>query len=384
MAVANSARDEALHSIYAAALEPHLWGDALRRLADLLQADRGMLFTVLHRADQGGFRHLFGLSESLIAIWDAYHFNDDPTLVEAHRQGYVVEGKAVHLGAVMPIDSLRRTAYYRDVWQVADVDDFCAGVVFGSSDSRTMPAALSLYRAKDRKRFGASDSRQLESLLPHVSRAIGVMVHLRDRDRALAATLAALNRLPAAVMLVDRAGRIVFHNEAAGRLTSGDPLRLVGSVAGDQLSLPSRLSAFEGVLRRAIASSLDPLCSEVEHFSEAIVLPAADGTPSCVLHVSSLDPDSYYGTRECAVVIGYDLAMAAQVPAQRLVEAFGLTPGEARAALQILAGGTAATMAARLGVAESTFKTQLHEAYQKTHTYKQPTLLKLLLALATP
>ena len=375
--------DDAIHAIYAAALEPARWSDTLEKVAGVLQADRGMLFTVLHREEQGGFRHVLGLSDSLIALWDAHHFDNDPTLVEAQRRGLLVEGTAVHLEALMPIESLRPTSYYRAVWQVADVDDFCAGVVFGNSDTRTMPAALSLYRARDRARFGAAESRRLADLLPHVSRAIGVMVHLRDRDRALAATLAALDRLPAAVLLVDRHARVVFCNSAGRRLAGGDPLRLVASPVGDQLRLPDRLIAFESPVRRAITASLDPMRSEIEHFSEAIVLPAADGSPSCVLHVSSLDPDSHFGARECAVVIGYDLALAANVPPERLVDAFGLTRGEARAALQVLSGGTASAMAERLGIAESTFKTQLHEAYQKTRTSRQPTLLKLLLALAT-
>jgi len=69
---------------------------------------------------------------------------------------------------------------------------------------------------------------------------------------------------------------------------------------------------------------------------------------------------------------------------EQLCELFALTPAEARAALQVLVGGTAADMAARLDVSVNTLKTQLACVYGKTLTHRQPDLLKLLLSLTPP
>ncbi len=377
--------DEAIHAIYAAALEPERWPHALGRIANAVDATSAMMFTTSHTPGEGGFRSTSGLDDdAAFSAWESRHFHQDPTLVAAGERRLLFEGSVMCCDDLLSPTVLRRSDYYRDVWAPLGIDDFCAGIVFGSTDSRTLPTSLSVFRGRDSVRLGTTERNAVGALLPHVSRALGIMFHLRDRERLLATTLAALDRLPAGVMLVDRHRRVVFHNTAARRMVQGDPLRLLARPGGDELALPTRLHGHEPALNAAIAAALDPFRSRIEHFSHAMVLPAADGAPACVLHVASLDAEAPFGESECAIVIAYDLALAARVPAARLVELFGLTPGEARAALQLLRGGTVAVMAALLNVAESTFKTQLQHAYEKTNTHRQVALLKLLLSLAEP
>ena len=104
-----------------------------------------------------------------------------------------------------------------------------------------------------------------------------------------------------------------------------------------------------------------------------------------VLHVAPLGNAPAFaigGTRPHAIVFLYDLEAAASVAPGTLCELFGLTGAEARAALQVLQGGSVTDMAQRLGVAANTFKSQIKAVYAKTHTNRQADLLKLLLALA--
>ena len=127
----------------------------------------------------------------------------------------------------------------------------------------------------------------------------------------------------------------------------------------------------------------------VTHFTQALLLPDADGRPSYVVHVAPLGrntADSAFplpgDSAPCAVVFMYDLA-AVSVTTDTLSKIFDLTPAEGRAALQLLQGGTADTMAQRLGVSAATFKSQLQAAYNKSQTHRQVDLLKLLLSLST-
>lgn len=60
-----------------------------------------------------------------------------------------------------------------------------------------------------------------------------------------------------------------------------------------------------------------------------------------------------------------------------------MTGAEARAALQLMQGGSSKEMARHLGISVNTFRTQLAAAYAKSNTHRQADLLKLLLALAS-
>jgi DNA-binding CsgD family transcriptional regulator len=121
------------------------------------------------------------------------------------------------------------------------------------------------------------------------------------------------------------------------------------------------------------------------HFSNALLLPDADGKPICVLHAAPLGQASALAVGSAApkaIVFLYDLAAAAQVPPAMLCKLFDFTPAETRAAQQMLQGGSAEAMAQRLGVTVNTFKSQLKAAYAKSGTHRQADFLKLLLALA--
>ena len=67
----------------------------------------------------------------------------------------------------------------------------------------------------------------IEILMPHLSRSLGVMQRIRSTELTMATSLAALDRLPSGVVLVDVHGEVTFANRAARRmLESGDGLRL--------------------------------------------------------------------------------------------------------------------------------------------------------------
>lgn len=104
-----------------------------------------------------------------------------------------------------------------------------------------------------------------------------------------------------------------------------------------------------------------------------------------MLHVAPLDHSpvlsSKHRSSPRAVLFLHDLGAATNVAPTLLNELFDLTPAEARAAVQVLRGGTAEEMAGRLGVAVCTFKSQLQLVYAKTGAHRQGELLRLFWAL---
>lgn len=349
-------QDQALHAIYRAAIEPAAWPLAVVAVADSREADNALLFTALQTPADGGFRHPHRLRPELLARYDESHSAERDVFVdEAQRRGLLKEGSFFFGDELVRYEDLIRTRYYSDVWQPDGINDFCGGLVFDGTDARKVPVALSIYRGVGRRRFDADDAKRLASLSLHVSRALGVMFHLRDVEQQVAATLPALDRLSAGVVLLGSRAQVVYSNTAARASLAGDPLGLAVSPLGDRLTLASRLQSHEPAFRRAIAAALDPWRRSIDHFSKAFVLPTADGAAGSVVHVSSVLGEAPYAVEQRAIVFIYDLTRAGSVRPDTLMEQFDLTRGEARAALAFLKGGTAKDVAARLGVSVHTF-----------------------------
>ena len=213
------------------------------------------------------------------------------------------------------------------------------------------------------------------------------MYHLRDSQLQMAASLAALDRLPGGVVLLDEAGHASFINRSARALfNKGDVVVQAAGHGLAQLRLAPALRAQEPAFQSLMRRSLEPQSSTGQYFSDALVICHANGQSACVVQVAPLGSEQSFGTTDGsrpsrAIVFLYSLESVAQVRPELLCELFSLTPAEARAALQLLHGGGVTEMAERLGVSANTFKTQLRVAYEKTHTHRQADLLKLLLSL---
>jgi DNA-binding CsgD family transcriptional regulator len=382
--------DEVVHRIYDAALRPQSWPDVVASIAHLLEASRAVLFTWAHSPAQGGFSFTHNIPEAAVALWAAKSMREDPLMAVALGKGLMFDNGVVIGAELVPTDVLVKTDFYRELWEPLAIGQVCCGTVFDGTDARKLPTALSLFRPLDDAAFARDDAEVLRRLAAHLSRAMGVMFHLRDSEWQVAANEAALDNLCSGVVLIDAEKKVRFANKQARRLLGQSRHMLVApsnSALSQQLCLPHRLSPHERGFQQAVARALAPLAQDVaEHFSQALLLPSEDGKPGCVVHAVPLAPSNGFATAGAtarAVVFLYDLQSAATVEPALLCKLFDMTPAEARAALQITQGGSVEEMAARTGVSLGTFKTQLRAAYTKSGTHRQADLLKLLLALAS-
>jgi DNA-binding CsgD family transcriptional regulator len=380
--------DDLVHRIYDAALEPSQWPDALAGIAKACGGNRSAVFTPLHDPGRGGLALAHNLPPIVVERWAHKSRQDDPYAQVAFSKGLFLDGAAWSGDTLVSHADLVRTAFYRDLFEPMDVAHVCAGVVFDGVDAHKVPTAMTVYRSERDAAFDPPQVDVLRRLVLHVSRALGVMFHLRDSQFQVAATQAALDRLSAGVVLLAGHGGVQFCNSAALRqLQAADTvlLRAGGPPQGDRLVLAPRLHGQEADFQQALRAALSPLAGTPGHFSNALLLPDAAGKPICVLHIAPLGRASALAVGSAApqaIVFLYDLAAAAKVPPAMLSALFDFTPAEARAAQQMLQGGSAEAMAQRLGVTVNTFKSQLKAAYAKSGTHRQADFLKLLLALA--
>ena len=386
--------DSLVHQIYDAALEPTRWTQVVRDITRACGGCSGMLFTPMHGPQQGGITIVDNIPQWTLEHWAARSIREDPYMCVANQRGLVREGFVVNGSDLVTEEELLQTRFYRELWEPIELAKVCSGVVFDGTDSFKLPTVLSIFGRLQDPPFGALQLDFIQRLLPHMSRALGVMYHLRESRLHEATSLATLERMTSGVVLLDGQGRLHFANDAARRQFGNRDLWSVRRLpdGGETLALASHFHVLNAELQRAVAVALNPLtASAPDHFSDALVLSDPAGKPSCVIHVASLGSTTadrqlgrQGGAGARAILFLYDLQAASSVPPKLLAKLFALTPAESRAALQLLQGGNVDVMAERLGVAANTLKSQLKSVYAKTHTHRQADLLKLLLSLATP
>ena len=378
--------DELVHAIYQAALAPAEWPQVLAHLSTAFEARQGLLFTPRHSPAQGGFAFTHNIGIATVERWAAKSIDDDLIRDRAYERGLIADGLAINGDDLVPRAEVYASRFYRELWQPAGISHGCMGIVFAGGDAHQLPTAACVYRGPQDEAFLPQHADVLRRLLVHLSRALGVMYHLRDQQLQLAATLSALDRLASAVVLLDAGGAITFVNRRAEQLLRrADLVRARGGAQAQRLQLAPALQAQEAALQALLQRALQGPADEDEHFSQALVLRDADARPACVVQAAPLGAAHFDsgGRRARAIVFLYHLADASHLRPELLCELFELTPAEARAALQVLQGGSLPEMAARLGVSANTVKTQLRLVYEKTRTHRQADLLKLLLSLAS-
>ena len=381
--------DRLVHRIYDAARDPQHWSGVLAELTDICGGICSLLLTPLHTPEQGGLVFPHNVSQATLDRWATKSIGDDPYLhIMASRNLFRV-GAAFNGADLMPHEAFRDTDFFREFFTPSHMARVSFGVVFDDSAAHAHPTMVSVFRRECDSPFEPHDVELIRKLLPHMSRSLGGMFHLRDRRFRTASTLAALDRLPVGVVLLDALGGVRFTNRGAQRqLQSATTVLLKNqaSSASPRLGLARHLhhleQAFQQALQAAISRSTVP---DGQGFSRALLLPDAQGKATCVLHAAPLSRAHELALGDGSprvMVFLCDLA-AVTVPAELLTELFGLTLGEARAALQVLQGGSNDAMAHRLGISANTFKSQLKAVFAKTGTHRQSDLLRLLLALGS-
>lgn len=389
--------DDLLHHVYDCALAPTRWPATLGAIAGAFDARSVVLWSFMHGVEQGGICFTHNLDQSMMEAWATISPAEDPFVQAVIARNLIVDGAAYKDSDLVPRDWLEKPGLYRDVCVQLDIGYVGNGIVFAGTDGQQLPVAISLYRSPRDLPFEDDEIDLLRRLLPHLSRSLGVMFHLQDQAHQIAASRAALNRLGAGVVLLDDQGTVQFANTAAeALLLRGDKVRRTAQDAKRQkmsshsgrLAVASGSPGLRAAFTKVIAAAIRPYVDngDGEHFAEALVLPDEHGKPALVVHAAPLGLTSAFaenGTSVRAIVFLHELNGHRAVAPERLCQIFGMTPAEARAAMQLLESGSMQAMADRLGVSLNTFKTQIQAAYAKTNTNRQAGLLRLMLSLAT-
>jgi len=241
-------------------------------------------------------------------------------------------------------------------------------------------SSLRSRRAGD---FTPEEMRLYQALLPHLARAAHIQRRFAFLQSLSTSSLAVLDTVPAAVMLLDTSARALHGNAAAeAELRRADPFRL--TLAGE-IRVCGTPSA-QAVVHSAIGAALDPARGVSEGIPTVAQIPRQTGE---MLSVQAL-PLPNGNRAERGTTIGRRLAacalvvhgIAARIPPlglQLLRHVYGLTPAEVKVAVAMAEGETLKQYSERRRISRNTAASQLKRAFDKTGLRRQTELVRWLL-----
>jgi DNA-binding NarL/FixJ family response regulator len=363
-----------VNEIYAAVGDPARWRSCLASICELLGGSgANLLFHDLR--DRRG-----GIVASVVdpAAFDAYtkYFHSvDPWALKL-RPADLVAGRVIRGSALVTHDDLRRSEYYNDFGRSFGLTRTLIGVIDLVEERLT--TSVTVNRGDAQPDFDEESERLLGALVPHLRRALFLHQQLAGVDAERAVLAEVLDRLHAAVILVDAGGDVLLMNRAAEALMARrdgitvDGRRLRGASADATAALTRAVTQAIAVARGGTLAA----------GAVRVALSKPSGGQALEVAITSVvQTDTAAGRGAAAALFITDPDEMPVVPTDWLTKRFHLTPAEARIASALARGEEVSDIADRLRVTAGTARWYVKQILAKTGTNRQADLVRLLVGI---
>jgi len=357
-------------SIYAAALDPVLWTDALAKIAEFVGGPAGALGSKDLVDKFVDADHHVGLDLKYMQIQSEMYEGLDPLATVPLFD----VGQVASLRELRPKDDGRKGRSGQEWARPQEWGDTAGAVL-----ERASCEFLSVVRSDANDIVDNEMRRRMTLVAPHARRAVRIGKAIDRKANEAAAFADVLDGLSAGLFLIDANGLLV-HVNAAGRgiLGADDFLRSIGG----------RLVARDTKINRAL-QDIFANSGGLEVSSKGIALLLTSQEGEChVAHVLPLAAAARRragapGTVAAAVFVR---RATLEIPSSPDVirRAYQLTPTELRVLLAIVNIGGVPEVATALGVADTTIKTHVGRLFDKTGAGRQADLVKVVAGFSTP
>lgn len=353
--------------LYDAALHEGHWPGLCDDIAAAFGASSAAVLVQPASSDARFLDRSANFDEAAVAAYEEHHWQCSLWAQKARQLGL----SQVHANADIPgVTALEPSGFYSTTSQQAE-GSYVVGAVFPVSASEL--GVLGIHRAKALGNYGEEDKARVRAFLPHLERALQLRSRLAQHDLAEYCSVAALDALATAVVLLDADLTVLYANASAAAMFGAEaPLCLRGAQLVSAASHDARTLAR---MVRAAMRSLAPGVGAAP--AQSLSLPRSDRLPLTLTVAPFVLAEGTPGHKSCAIVMARD-PEATTALAETLQQLFALTPAEASVSRALAAGASLEEIAAASGVSVNTVKTHLHRVYVKTATKRQGELIALI------
>lgn len=383
--ITNQTVQALINLIYEAALDASRWPEFLRAFANAVEGRGTLIYThnfetldASTSAASGFPNAVVGFDEQFLSVLEEYYNHVN---VWAQNEAMLEPGRPVTGSMLYPERKLPKTEFYQDWLRPQDYFHAIGGIVM-----RDGPCAMKFSSLRSRRcgDFTAEEVRLYQTLVPHLARAANIQRRFVFLQGLSNASLALLDTVPAAIVLLDASARALHSNAAAQtELRRADPLLLNRS---GELIVRGAAHG-QAAIRSAIGAALDPVRAVKERCATVAQLARRNGETLCVQALAlprgeHADPPCRISRSlaACALVIHGGRPCIPAVGAELLRHVYGLTPAEVQVALAMAKGETLKCYAERRHISRNTAASQLKSAFQKTGLRRQSELVRWLLS----
>jgi DNA-binding CsgD family transcriptional regulator/PAS domain-containing protein len=355
---------DTIGAIYDCALDPQLWPDTCRKIADLCESTGGGICVHDMRHVQNDQLFVFGYQPEFLEKLGSQYAQSPMAAAD------IVAG----IGDVNVLSTDRQelleSRFYQEVLAPFGLMDM---IWFPALRTGGRMASMHASRKDKAPHYQQIEIGLFKLLSPHVCRALTISDALDIRTLRSEMLEKTLDGLATGVFLTARDGRVVYMNAAAERqVKTGTAIRI----------LNNRLDPVDPAARAALSNAIDRSAADDGGASErSLAIPDENGAG----YIATLLPVQRGQRRDIVAPFAASVAVFMQNPLEAPMmpgEAFArlhkLTGGELRVLLALAQGLGAREAADMLGVSEPTVRTHLQHMFAKTHTLRQVDLLRLL------
>ncbi|MBI3439114.1 MAG: helix-turn-helix transcriptional regulator [Proteobacteria bacterium] len=362
-----------LDQIYGGIRAPETWPDIVRAVGDSLGADIGIMLAPSFNGALPVPLVAYGLDIARIA--DAYlkHAGKAEFTHRALATGRVPG--AFLLDELMPKEEQASSTFWQDLIVPLGVTSGIFAML-RTPDDNHRTVLMNFYRTGAHRDFTMVDVQQLNVLMPHLRRALGVVLdappgnsapNIKELYNAIGAPCFFFNT-EARVIHVNHAGRLLLEADDGVRLLDG---RLVLSDAPAQLELNAALTRTIG----------EDWSAKFRTGAELLARRASGGAP-LVLVAIPIGADNAIAAlaapARCALFVLEEKLRSNGLLAERLQRLYGLTSAETDICIDIAGGAIPAEIAERRGTTSATVRSQVKAALGKTGARRQADLAALV------
>lgn len=365
--------DEVVAQIYRATTEPEEWRAVIERIGRRIDANLAAVHVHAHAGDiePASTVGAWGRRVPGLRDYESYYATRNVWLLHG---AHLLKPGAILTGEQMcPDEILLRSEFYLEFLRVLDVRYSIRAVLTSEPDPLAYFSAGRPHRSRP---FGDGDRRILAAVTPHLIQALRIQSRLESIQARRHAASGTLERLPLAVIFLDRRCRVLEMNGSARRIVeAGDGVRLERGVL---VAFDTRA---EVQLQQMIFGAAALESGRFLQHGGALSLPRPEGRRPLSAMVAPTGVTGIFPTSRSArvVVLIEEPPRAATSPCTAFAKLHKLSPAEAELASRLVGGMSLRQAASALDIRENTARSHLKRVFAKTGVRRQAELVRRVL-----